>query len=257
MTKVLFFLGRGGRIAALMVVAIAGVTCLSAAAITGGFGTTGAGVLTFTSGGVNYLDFCPTDPSSPATSPTCAEVTSSGRGVLAASGGTGTFIAVNPSSAGTILDLRSTPGPGPFTALPVGGTWAVNNFLVLSLLPSLNFQAQQFVPETCTTTSTQQCIGGFLLSQVGQNVTVSSTINGMVFDTSGVLGAAAFTDVLSGQYNNTTLLAVRDAALSTTGILSNTWSNSVSTSPVPEPATLTILGGGLLLLGSLRRRIRS
>jgi hypothetical protein len=134
---------------------------------------------------------------------------------------------------------------------------AVNNFLFLSALPLLNFQAQLFVLQSCVTTSTQQCISGFLLSQVGQNVSVSSTINGVVFDTSGVLGPAAFTDILTGQYNNTTLSAVAAAALSPGGIMSNTWSNSVSTSPIPEPATLTILGGGLLLLGCLRRRIRS
>src|ERR1035437_3251298 len=107
MTKVLFFLGRGGRIAALMVVAIAGVTCLSAAAITGGFGTTGAGVLTFTTGAANFLDFCPTDPTSPATNPSCAAVLPNyGKGDLVAQGGTGTFTLVNPTSAGTILDLR-------------------------------------------------------------------------------------------------------------------------------------------------------
>jgi hypothetical protein len=255
MTKVLFFLGRGGRVAALMVVAIAGVTCLSAATITGGFGTTGAGVLTFTTAAANFLDFCPTDPTSPATSPSCVGALNYGKGDLVAQGGTGTFTAVNPTSAGTILDLRSTPGAGPFTTFQVGVPSAVNNFLFLSALPLLNFQGQLFVAQSCTTTSTQQCIGGFLLSQVGQNVTVSSTINGVVFDTSG--GSANFTDVLSGQYTNTTLSAVTSAALSANGIFSNTWSNTVSTSPIPEPATLTILGGGLLLLGSLRRRIRS
>lgn len=257
MTKVLFFLGRGGRIAALMVVAIAGVTCLSAAAITGGFGTTGAGVLTYTTGAGNFLDFCPTDPTSPATSPSCGGALNYGKGDIIAQGGTGTFTAVNPTSAGTILDLRSTLGPGPFTFLPVGVPSAVNNFLFLSALPLLNFQAQLFVPETCVTTSTQQCVGGFLLSQAGGNVSVTATINGVVFDTSGVLGAARFTDILSGQYTNTTLATVTGAALSPGGIFSNTWSNTVSTSPIPEPATLTILGGGLLLLGCLRRRIRS
>jgi hypothetical protein len=256
MTKILFFLGRGGRIAALMVVAIVGVTCLSASTITGGFGTTGAGVLTFTSGGTHFLDFCPTDPTSPATNPACLGAANYGRGDLVAQGGTGTFVAVNPTSAATILDLRDTAGPGPFTVLQVGVLSAVNNFLFLSALPLLNFQAQVFDAQTCTTTSTQLCIGGFLLSQVGQNVTVSATINGMVRDTTG--GLAAFTDVLSGQYTNTNLGTVASAALSPGGIFSNTWSNTVSTSPIPEPATLAILGGGLLLLGSLRRRrIRS
>src|ERR1035437_3146065 len=139
MTKVLFFLGRGGRIAALMVVAIAGVSCLSAAAITGGFGTTGAGVLTFTTVAANFLDFCPTDTTSPATSPTCVGAANYGKGDLVAQGGTGTFTAVNPTSAGTIVDLRSTPGGGPFTVLQVGVNSAVNNFLFLANLPLLNF----------------------------------------------------------------------------------------------------------------------
>ena len=247
-------LGRGSRIVGLTLLAVAGVASLPAASITGGFGITGLGVVTFTTGGTHFIDFCPTDPTSPPTSPSCVGAANYGLGDVIAVGGTGTFTAVNPATAATIVDMRDTAGPGPFIYFPVGIPSMVDNFLVLSALPTLNFQAQMFVPQTCIPSATQLCIGGFSLAQIGQNVSVSATINGVVSDTSGVLGPASFTDILTGQFLNTNLAAVAAGAGSPGGVFSNTWSNSVITSPIPEPATFGMLGGALVLLSSMARR---
>jgi|GEM_PF-4947831 len=229
---------------------------LSAAAITGGFGTTGAGVEAFsnTSGTIHYIDWCPIDTNSPGGG--CG-TSSTGMGTLTATGGTGTFTAVNPSSSGTILDMSDAVS-APFTFFPVGTPVSIDNWLTLSTLSNLDFQANLFVPASCVPSATQLCVGGFVLSQIGQNVTVSMTINGIVSDTTHVLSSAAFSDVISGQFNNTTIAAVATAASSPTGIFSNTWSGSVATTPIPEPATSGLIGAALLGLGLLRsRRVRS
>jgi len=152
---------------------------------------------------------------------------------------------------GTIKDMADAPSAG-FTTFPVGVPVSIDNWLTLAALPNLNFRATQFVPATCVTTATQTCIGGFLLSQIANNVTVSMTINGIVIDTSGVLSSAAFTDAISGQFNDTTMAAVAAAANSPTGIFSNTWSGSVNTAAIPEPATFGLIGFALLALGAVK-----
>ena len=229
---------------------------LSAAAITGGFGTTGAGVEAFSnvSGTIHYIDWCPIDTGSPGGSASCGTSTS-GMGTLTAAGGSGTFTAVNPTSSGTILDMSDAVS-APFTFFPVGTPVTIDNWLTLSALPNLDFQANLFVPASCAPSATQLCVGGFVLSQIGGNVTVSMTVNGIVSDTTHVLSSAAFTDAISGQFNNTTIAAVAAAASSSTGIFSNTWSGSVLTTPIPEPATFGLIGAALLGLGLLKNRVR-
>ncbi len=240
-----------------------GISSLSATQISGGFGTTGAGVMTFANAGgtVHYLDWCPTDPgTSPASSCTGSGATGAGygKGQITASGGTGTFAAIGASSAATILDIADAPAQTNFSYLPVGSPVTLNNFIAFIGVPSLstiNLQANQLVPNTCTTTATQMCVGGFVLTQVGTSVTVSIGLIGTAIDTSGILSSAAFTDIISGQYNNTTMAAVAAAAQTTGGIFSNTWSQSISTAP--EPSTFAMLGTAILALGTIRLKRKS
>jgi hypothetical protein len=45
---------------------------------------------------------------------------------------------------------------------------------------------------------------------------------------------------------------VAAAASTTAGIFSNTWSGSVATSAIPEPATFGLIGTALLALGVMK-----
>lgn len=248
--------GRGSRIAGL-IFTLMFACAMFGAPITGSFGTNGAGVLTFATGGANYIDFCPTDLNSPGTS--CTGAAGYGLGDLVVGGGTGTFTAVNPTSAGTIKDLVDSGSHPPFTTFPVGSLTTVNNFITLAALPNLNFIGQFFVPQTCGfVPGVVLCSGGFVLVQAGQNVSVSATINGRVVDNNGVLTDGLFTDILSGQFTNTDLLTVAGLAGSPGGIFSNTWSNSVTVvdAAIPEPGTFGLLGGALVLIGSFSTRLR-
>lgn len=252
------FPGRGSRIAGLLFTLMF-ACAMYGAPITGSFGTNGAGVLTFATGGANFIDFCPTDPASPGTS--CTGAANYGLGDITVSGGSGTFTAVNPTSAGTVKDLADSASAltPPFTVFPVGVATTVNNFITLAALPNLNFIGQYFVPQTCTyVPGVILCANGFVLVQAGQNVSVSATINGRVVDNNGILTDGLFTDILSGQFTNTDILTVAGLAASPGGIFSNTWSNSVTVTDaaIPEPGTLGLLGGALVLIGSFSTRLR-
>jgi hypothetical protein len=238
-----------------------GAANLSAGIITGGFGTTGSGVMTFANAGgtTHFLDWCPTDPTSPAGS-TCVGAANYGMGDIAASGGTGTFsgLPTIPGPAnGTIKDLTDgNPPTGAYSYLPVGPSTNLDNFITLSLYPTLNFRAFGFVPTTCAPSATQLCAGGFVLNQIGANVFVAISVTGVVFDTATPNLMSTFTDAISGQYNNTSMLAVATAANTTAGVFSNTWSQSIQTTPIPEPGTFFFMGSGFLLLLPLALRRR-
>lgn len=249
-----FLPGRFSRIAGLILFAAFAAVSLSAATLDGTFGTVGAGVLTFQNGTAHFIDFCPTDPTSPATNPSCAGAANYGKGDITVTLGSG-FYAGTAGTAATILDLVDQAGHPPFTYFPVGVSTTVNNFLALSARPTLNFIGTIFEAQSCVPSATQICIGGFQLSQVNNNVSVSATVDGRVVDSAtGMVGF--WTDILTAQFTNTTVAAVAAGATSANGVFSNSWSNSVAVTSVPEPATYGMLGGALLLLGSLARRFR-
>jgi hypothetical protein len=179
--------------------------------------------------------------------PSCG-VTAGNAGVFLASGGSGSFAPENPfpGQLGTILDITDVPGSATYTFFPPGVPVTIDHFLTLSVQPTYNFQANMIVAGGCSSVAA----GPFCLTQNGPNVSVTMTILGTVFDNSG--GMAPFSDVITGQFNNTTIAAVIAGATSSSGIYSNTWSGSVVVAP--EPGTLGLMGGALVGLSLLLRR---
>lgn len=229
--------------------------------ITGGFGTVATGVLSFANGDntVHTIDFCPQEASSPGAGSNAGCAVGSvpaGIGTFLASGGSGTFSPiVSLVTAGTILDLVDQPGNPPFTYFPVGvPNQNINGFLTLGGFSGFNFQADQFAAQTCAPSGTTVCIGGFILTQVDDNVSVSLTVKGTIF-ASG-FDDTPFTYIVTGQFNDTTIFDVATGAQTTGGVYSNTWSGSLTTGDVPEPGTITMLGVGALamLFGRLRAK---
>jgi hypothetical protein len=176
-------------------------------------------------------------------------------GITSVQGGFGTFSTIVAPVPGTILDMVDQPGNAPFTYFPVGVPVSINNFLTVSSFPTFNFRATEFVNQTCAPIpGVIACIGGFVLTQVASNVSVSFTINGVVIAPG--FEETPFTDVITGQFNNTNIGAVAAAAQATGGIFSNTWSGSVTMNPIPEPATITMFGiaAAAIAIGRLRTK---
>lgn len=229
---------------------------VSASYLTGSFGQAPSagtnGIVTFQTGTTGFIDFCPENTATP-TAAGCT-VVNNGVGNFNVTGAVGLPGAF--TGAGTILDIASATGNSPFTYVPIGNSTGVANFMTIA---GLNFIETNFLPESCTTTATQACVGGFQFGQAGTTVTVTVVFSGTVansLDSSN--NVSAWTDVITGQYTNQTMAAVLAAATSAAGIDSNSWSGSVTLTATPEPGTIGLMGSSLIGLGLLlRRKIRA
>ena len=232
---------------------------LSAAFLNGNFGQAPVsgtdGIIAFEIGGVGLIDFCPENTGSPSAAGCTTNGSAGNTGSFSVTGQTGLPAAI--SGTGSILDLAQGANTLGFTVVPFG-PGNTPNFLSIG---GFNFVETNFLPESCTPSTTQLCIGGFQFGQAGSNVTVTVVLSGTVANTDGTGNISNWTDVITGQYNSTTIANVFAAATSTTGIDTNAWSGSVAIvgAAVPEPGTLgLVIGGSLLgLAGLLGRRAKA
>jgi len=244
------------------------VSAASAAILPGdSFGMKSDGVLAFHTGGtpgVNFIDFCPVD-SSKAGDPNV------GAGCGSNNTGMGTFLAnpgstpgsdwttmIVPNSPGTILDIADQPGNPPYTYFPVGIPQTIDHFIVITAHPEWDFVATLLPLADCSGGGT--CIGAFRLTQDNAGVVTSSVtlqILGQVRlnNISGAL-LSGFKTTITGQYNSDIATVLAQAA-SVNGAFSNTISASTLATAAPEPSTYAMMGLALILLASVRKRVRS
>lgn len=246
--------GRGSRIAGL-VFTLVFACALYGTPITGSLGFSGAGVISFTTAGESFIDWCPANTNAPTGA--CTTTDNSGTGsmlVTSTNAGLTPFIAV--ATTGTIVDSSNTnPPSSPYTYLPVGVPVSINNYLNFNGDPAgWNWRADLLVLQACS--AGEVCIGPFKFTQNVNSVSVSIEVHGTLLNPTDDTQWRA---LITGNFVDTrwdTISEVVAAAQTPAGAFSPSWSAALVTDAIPEPGTFGLLGGALLLMGSLSRRLR-
>jgi PEP-CTERM motif-containing protein len=161
-----------------------------------------------------------------------------------------TYVGGGPLLPGTFGTIKDLPGSG----LPL------SQFMTFAGNPLLNYTLDGIGPGVANTACAALAIGQscsvfagspFILTYLGgTNTTVSLSAFGRVFDAAGFsLWSGAFTS----QFANLTPAQIQSIILAG-GSITNTYSGTFTATTIPEPASLGLLGVGLLGVAARARK---
>jgi hypothetical protein len=188
-----------------------------------------------------------------------------GVGNFAVTAGTGDYSILSLLATGTITDLADPPdtaGPplaapvNPFMIVPDPGAIFSFNLEQILLGGGAPCPPPPAVGSNCTPTIVPN--SPFILTQNADSVGVSFSVRGLVTDLrddSQAKYVGLFTANLTGTSVNTVPKVL--TALVSPGYVDSSWSASFTSTPIPEPATLALIGGGLVALVAFGRRRKS
>jgi len=222
--------------------------------VIGSMGFGGTGVITFQNGANAFIDWCPSNTGSPTGF--CTTQNNAGTGAVTVTSNTGGLTVVPVGSTGTILDsMNAPPQILPYTVFPPGVTVSLDNYLDLASDPaSWNWRATQMLLQSCG--AGEVCVGPFKFTQNTSSVSVSIEVVGVLLNpTADTSWRALITgNFVDPQFN--TIAQVLAAAQTPGGAFSPSWSAALTTDAIPEPGTFGLMGGALVLIGSLSARLR-
>lgn len=245
--------GRGSWIAGLLFTLVFACTAFGTPVI-GSLGFSGTGVITFQNGANAFIDWCPSNANAPTGF--CTTQDNSGTGSVLVTSNNGGLTAVPVASTGTILDSTNTTPPiAPYTYFPPGTTVSIDNYLNFASDPAnWNWRATQMLIQSCNVG--EFCVGPFKFTQNVNSVSVSIEVRGLLLNpTPDTSWRALITgNFVDPQFD--TIAEVLAAAQTPGGAFSPSWSAALVTDAVPEPGTFGLMGGALVLIGSLSARLR-
>lgn len=179
--------------------------------------------------------------------------------VTATTGANGTIVLLQPNT-GPFSDLTipSTATMKALTIPPVvvGGNFTLSQWVVLPDGIDLDLTSLPASPyATCTGAPSAGCqaIAGspITLQSNSNGVLATFSVGGWAYQASNPSSKVPFSGIFSAQFNeapdNTIAGLLND--FNTHGFIATSFSATISTTPVPEPASLALIGAGLFALG--------
>ena len=179
-----------------------------------------------------------------------------------AASGANEQVVILPPVTGPFADLSGSVGSTAtmksLTVPPVvvGGSFTLPQWVVLPDGINLDLTSLPVSPyPVCTGAPSAGCeaiAGSPITLQSNTNgVLASFSVGGWAYDASNPSVKVPFTGIFSAQFNeapdNTIAGLLND--FNTNGFITTSFSATISTSPIPEPASLALIGAGLFVLG--------